>query len=111
MKINQVTETPEVYEGESKNWFVRLQPLHGDDHLLYLSAKSLEDNKVLNISISGFKSNFSVESKLIGKSQYIYGDGLPENVTELEEINIDIKSNGKEDTLTLNRVTNVDITP
>ncbi|MBX0359560.1 hypothetical protein [Halobacillus sp. Nhm2S1] len=112
MEINQVTGgSVVVYEGESKNWFVRLQPLDDDDYLLHLNSKGLEENNVSNISISGLNSKFSVESNFSGKSKYIFGDSLPENVIELEEINIVIRANGMEDTLSLNRSTEVRITP
>ncbi|CDQ20332.1 hypothetical protein [Halobacillus karajensis] len=114
IETTQVTENSTVYEGESKNWFVRLQPLDGDDYLLYLSDKSLEnnnDNSISEVSISDFKPKFLIEFKLQGKVKYIYGENLSENMAELEEVDLEIKSKGNEETLTLNKLTKVNISP
>ncbi|WP_077622392.1 hypothetical protein [Sediminibacillus massiliensis] len=104
--VNQVAGKAIVYEGTSENWFVRLQPLDDEDFILYLDKKRYDgkkENSATAFSLSVTGSGFSLASELSGKSRYIYGEDLPENVTEWEEINIEIELAGIKEVLTLKK--------
>lgn len=109
-EINQVTKTASVYEGNSANWFLRIQPLSEDRNFMSLHFQSnseLNRDNIGEIKISIPDEQFTKEIYVNGRALFIEDLELPFNLNVRETINLEIEMVGHIETISLTRMNDV----
>ncbi|MFQ3544371.1 hypothetical protein Q7A53_09795 [Halobacillus rhizosphaerae] len=112
-EISQTANQAEVFTGENKDWFIRLQPIEGGDYLLYLSNKnydSKDGQKAREGSISWKQEHFTKEFTMRGMNEDVYGNKLPSSFSSSEKAKFNLTFKGEKETITLKRVSDPQIT-
>lgn len=100
-EISKVTSPAPVYEGESSEWFMRVQPLSEENYFLYLHSKN--EQNLGQISISSPNRSYQKTINLKGSAAYNFGVSFPEELLDSNEMDLVLKMKEKTEMIKLQR--------